>query len=67
MFELLLQTVWAEKTLVKSLLISTLDKVFTTLEHFYRAQQNLSSTLHKIGRKPAEKKFGRFFQHACST
>jgi hypothetical protein len=27
MFELLLQTFWAKKTLVKSLLISTLDKV----------------------------------------
>jgi hypothetical protein len=27
MFELLLQTFWVKKTLVKSLLISTLDKV----------------------------------------
>jgi hypothetical protein len=27
MFELLLQTFWAKETLVKSLLISTLDKV----------------------------------------
>jgi hypothetical protein len=54
MFELLLQTVWAEKTLVKSLLISTLDKVIYYILTFYRAQQNLFS-LHKIGWRPAEK------------
>jgi hypothetical protein len=38
---------------------------FTTLEHFYRAQQNLSS-LHKKGWRPTEKKFDHFFQNMCS-
>jgi hypothetical protein len=36
-----------------------------SLEHFYRAQQNLSS-VHKIGWRPAEKKSPVFFQHARS-
>jgi hypothetical protein len=68
MFELLLQTFWAEKTLVKSLHISTLHRqgnLLHWMEHFYRAQQKLSS-LRKIGWRPAGKKLARFFQHACS-
>jgi hypothetical protein len=35
------------------------------MEYFYKAQQNLSS-LHKIGRRPAEKNWPVFFQHARS-
>jgi hypothetical protein len=61
MFELLLQTFWAKKKHVKSLLISNLDKVnLLHWKHFYRALQNLSS-LHKIGLRPAEKKSPVFF------
>jgi hypothetical protein len=51
---------FGQKNLVKSLLISTLDKVIYYIGTFYRAQQNLSS-LHKIGWRSAEKKFARFF------
>jgi hypothetical protein len=54
MFALVQQTFLAEKALVKSLLISTLDKVITTKEHFYRTQQNLPLQ-HKIGWRLAEK------------
>jgi hypothetical protein len=49
-----------KKSLVKSLLISTLDKVIYYIGTFYRAQQNLSS-LHKIGWRPAEKNLPVFF------
>jgi hypothetical protein len=49
MFELLLQTFWAKKTLVKSLLISALDKV-GNLQHW-----NIFTGLNKIGWRPAEK------------
>jgi hypothetical protein len=34
MFELLLQTFWAKKTLVKSLLITTLEKVIYNIATF---------------------------------
>jgi hypothetical protein len=37
MFELLLQTFWAKKILVKSLLISTLDKVIYYIGTFLQA------------------------------
>jgi hypothetical protein len=56
---------WAKKNLVKSLLISTLDKVIYYIETFYRAQQNFSS-LRKIGWRSAEKNLPVFFQHARS-
>jgi hypothetical protein len=36
MFELLLQTFWAKKTLVKSLLISALDKVIYYIGTFFQ-------------------------------
>jgi hypothetical protein len=48
-----------EKKLVKSLLISTLDKVIYYIAAFYRAPQNLS-LLHKIGWGSAGKKFALF-------
>jgi hypothetical protein len=56
MFAPVRQTFLAKKNLVKSLLTSTLDKVynFTTKEHFYKTQQN--TQIHKIGWKPAGKK-----------
>jgi hypothetical protein len=55
---------WRKK-LAKSLLISTLDKVITTKEQFYRTQQNVSLQ-HKKGWRPAEKNCP-FFQHASPT
>jgi hypothetical protein len=45
----LVQQIFLAKNLVKSLLISTLDK-----DHFYRAQQNLS-VQQRVGWRPAEK------------
>jgi hypothetical protein len=58
--------IFDEKNLVKSLLISTLDKVIYYKGIFYGAQQNLSVP-HKIGWKPAEKKFALFQQASSST
>jgi hypothetical protein len=55
-----LEIFWEEKNPVKSLLISTLDKVIYYIGTFYRAQQNLSS-LHKIGWRSAEKNSPAFF------
>jgi hypothetical protein len=55
---------FGQKTLVKSLLISTLDKVIYYVGTFYRAQQNLS-LLHKIGWRSGEKIV--LFQHASSS
>jgi hypothetical protein len=53
MFELLLQTFWAKKNLVKSLLISTLDKVIYYKGNIFTGLNKTS--LHKIGWRPAEK------------
>jgi hypothetical protein len=39
MFALVKLIFWAEKTLVKSMLISTLDKVIYCIGTFYRAQK----------------------------
>jgi hypothetical protein len=50
------QTFWAKETLVKSLLISTLDKVI-----YYIGTIFLQSSLHKIGWRPAEKNSPIFF------
>jgi hypothetical protein len=55
-----LQIFLGKEHLVKNWLISTLDKVIYYKGTFYRAQQNLS-LLHKIGWRPAEKKFAVFF------
>jgi hypothetical protein len=57
MFELLLQTFWEKKTLVKILLISTLNNViYCPLFHWnIFTGLNKTSSLHKIGWRPAEK------------
>jgi hypothetical protein len=61
-----LQTFWAKKPCKKSAdLHPRQGNLLHTLEHFYRAQQNLSS-LHKIGWRSAEKNLPVFFQHASS-
>jgi hypothetical protein len=67
MFELLLQTFWAKKPYKKSAdLHPRQGNLHTTLEHFYRAQQNLSS-LRKIPRvETSWKRNSPFFQHTCS-
>jgi hypothetical protein len=54
MIGLVQQTFLAKKTLVKSVLISTLDRVIYYKGTFYRTQQN-HSLKHKIGWRPAEK------------
>jgi hypothetical protein len=64
MFALVQQTFFG-KNLVKSMMISTLDKVIYYKGTFYRAQWNLSLQ-YKIGWRPAEKNC-RFFQHASSS
>jgi hypothetical protein len=61
MFELLMQT---KKNLVKSLLISTLDKVIHYIGTFLLGSKNIS-LLHKIGWRSAEK-ISHFFEHASS-
>jgi hypothetical protein len=54
MFELLMQTFWAKKNFVKSLLISTLDKAINYIGTFLQGSKILS-LLHKIGWRSAEK------------
>jgi hypothetical protein len=58
MFELLLQTFWAKK-LVKSLLISTLDKVIYYIGTFLQGSTKPLFTSQNRGR-PSEKKFALF-------
>jgi hypothetical protein len=65
MFALVQQTFLAEKTLVKSLLISTLDKVIYNKGTFYSTLQNLSLQ-HKVGWRPNEK-IALFYQHTSSS
>jgi hypothetical protein len=60
MFELLLQTFWARKTLVKSLLISTLDKVIYYNGTFLQGTTKPLFT-SQIGWRPAEKNLPVFF------
>jgi hypothetical protein len=61
MFELLLRTFWA-KNLVKSLLISTLDKVIYNIGTFLQGSTKpLFTSLHKIGWRAAEKNSPVFF------
>jgi hypothetical protein len=49
MFELLLQTFWANKTLVKSMLISTLDKVIYYIGTFLQGSTKpLFSAQNKV-------------------
>jgi hypothetical protein len=60
MFELLLQTFWAKK-LIKSLLISTLDKVIYYIGTFLQGSTKPIASLHKIGWRPAEKNLPIFF------
>jgi hypothetical protein len=61
----LVQQIFLAKTLVKSLLISILDKIIYYIGTFLqRAQQNLFLQ-HNIGWTPAGRKLP-FFQHASS-
>jgi hypothetical protein len=52
--------------LVKHRMISTLDKIIFFKGTLFRGLQNLSS-LHKIGRRSAEKNYLPFFKHASSS
>jgi hypothetical protein len=46
------------------MLIATLDKVFNTMEHFYRAQKTLFTSQNSM--ETSWKKIAHFFQHARS-
>jgi hypothetical protein len=65
MFKLLLQTFWAKKSLVKSLLFSTLDKVIYNIVTFLQGSTNpLFTTQNRV--EISWKKIAHFFQHARS-
>jgi hypothetical protein len=65
MFKLLLQTFWAKKPLVKSLLFSTLDKVIYNIVTFLQGPTKpLFTTQNRV--EISWKKFAHFFQHARS-
>jgi hypothetical protein len=60
MFKLLLQTFWAKKTLVKSLLFSTLDKVIYNIVSFLQGPTKpLFTTQNRV--EISWKKFAHFF------
>jgi hypothetical protein len=66
MFEVLLQTFWAKKKLVKCLLITTLDKVIYNIGTFSQGSTKPLFTSQNRADVSRKKICPFFFQHACS-